>query len=88
MMATLSSVKSYLEARSRASLTDIALGVATTPEAARALLERWQVKNRVRLVEAACGSCGHGPFGCTCSHAAPVEIWEWIAPTEVHDGAA
>lgn len=80
-MATLSSVKTYLEARSRASLEDIALGVATTPDAARALLERWLAKDRVRRIEG-CGPCGHKAGSCGCGHAAPVEIYEWIRPEE------
>ena len=80
-MATLSQVKTYLEARSRASLEDIAIGVSTTPEAAPALLERWLDKNRVRRIEN-CGPCGHKVGSCSCGHAAPVEIYEWIRAGE------
>ena len=80
-MATLSSVKHYLEARSRASLEDIAIGLETSPEAARALLDRWLEKNRVRRIEA-CGPCGHKAGSCSCGHAATIEVYEWIRPEE------
>lgn len=83
-MTTLSAVKAYLELHGRSALPDIALGLATTPDNARHLLEIWRAKDRVRLIPAQCGSCGKGPFGgCDCDLAALVsDAYEWIDRTK------
>ncbi|WP_334175387.1 FeoC-like transcriptional regulator [Pseudoxanthobacter sp.] len=75
-MATLSDVKAYLRQRGRASEGDIAIALDTSAENARALLEMWQGKQRVRLVTAACGTCGS--HICSCAATPAHSIWEWI----------
>lgn len=70
---TLVEVKSYLSQRRRASLGDISVHFATSPDAARQLLAHWQQKGKVRVLN--CQSfCNKG---CNCGK--PVEeIYEWI----------
>ncbi|WP_035693204.1 FeoC-like transcriptional regulator [Azospirillum halopraeferens] len=74
-MATLSDVRRYLSERHRASLADIAPGVGTTADAARALLDHWAARGRVRHLTAACdGRCGKS----CCDGSAYAEIYEWV----------
>ncbi|MGQ3674503.1 FeoC-like transcriptional regulator [Xanthobacter sp. TB0139] len=84
-MATLSDVKRYMRQHHRASLQDLAIGLSTTQDAAKALLEMWRSKKRVRSIAANCGSnCGKSRWGgCNCASAAlPPEIYEWIEDEE------
>lgn len=85
-MTTLTEVKHYMQSRRRASVTDIAIGLSTTPDNARALLEMWRAKDRVRFIPAACGSgsCGKGPLGgCSCSASAfSSDVYEWLGEGE------
>lgn len=86
-MTTLSAVKGYLQAHRRATLLDISIALEAQPEAVHGLLEIWRGKNRVRLLEPACGGCGKSRFGgCNCgdAHLLAPEIWEW---TEESHGA-
>ena len=75
-------VKQYLEGRHRASVTDIAIALSTTADAARSLLEIWRAKQRVRLIAGAddCGGCGKKRFGgCSCSASeVSADVYEWI----------
>lgn len=89
-MTTLSAVKHYMEDHSRATVTDLAVGLETTPDTARSLLEMWRSKKKVRLIPGACGSCGKGPFGgCSCPAAAMVpDVYEWVALEEGSSGDA
>ncbi|MGQ9365309.1 FeoC-like transcriptional regulator [Azospirillum sp. ST 5-10] len=74
-MATLSDVRTFLSARHRASLAEIALGVDSSADATRALLDHWAAKARVRRVEEACGGrCGKS----CCGDATAAEVYEWI----------
>lgn len=81
-MTTLSDVKRYMQSRRRASLSDIAVGLGTTPDNARHLLEMWQAKNKVRLIACADGhgSCGKGASGgCACGTATILaDVYEWL----------
>lgn len=69
----LSEMKSYLVARKRVPIADIANHFAIAPDAARGMLDVWVRKGRLRRIEggAACGGCAR----CTASH---IEIYEWI----------
>lgn len=79
-MTTLSAVKHYMEDRRRTTVNDLAIGLSTTPDNARALLEMWRAKERVRLIPGACGTCGKGPLGgCSCGTAAvAADVYEWV----------
>lgn len=75
-MATLMDVKSYLSGRGRASLSDISIGLDTTVDAAKALLDVWIKKARVRQIPSDCGSsCGKSCCDSKNSHA---EVFEWL----------
>lgn len=77
-MATPSDLRSYLSGRGRASLADIAIGLDTSPDAARALLDVWETKQRVRRVGA---DCGKGCGGACCGgDPAIAEVYEWVGP--------
>lgn len=83
-MTTLSEVKRYMQSRRRASLADIAVGLATTPDNARHLLLMWQAKQKVRLIPCgdgtAVGSCGKSTAGgCSCgTHEVGGDVYEWL----------
>jgi hypothetical protein len=69
----LTEVKTYLSARGRASLDDLAVHFCTEPEAMRGLVETWVAKGRVRRVNEAlpCGTCGK------CDSATS-DVYEWV----------
>lgn len=83
-MTTLSAVKLYMQDRGRATVDDLAVGLATTPDNARSLLEMWRAKERVRFIPSACSACGKGAFGgCRCPMAALVpDTYEWLSDKE------
>ncbi|MCG8427973.1 MAG: FeoC-like transcriptional regulator [Chromatiales bacterium] len=68
----LSAIKSYLQQRGQATLTDIAIHVDSTPDAVRGMLEMWIAKGKVQRqqMDETCGSC------CKCEQAA-TEIYIW-----------
>lgn len=78
-MATLSSVKAYLQEHRRATLGQISLGVDADPQAVRGLLEIWHGKGRAHMATPDSGSCGKSRFGgCSCGIAHfLLEVWEW-----------
>lgn len=80
-MTTLSAVKSYMQDHHRTTVHDLAVGLDTTADNARSLLEMWRSKQRVRFIPSACGSCGKGPFGgCSCPMATLVpDLYEWLS---------
>jgi len=89
-MTTLSAVKSYMEKRHRASVAEIAIGLDTTPEVVRSLLEMWRMKKKVRHLTSICATCGKaGTIGCACAAGAELgDIYEWVdAPQANPDGA-
>jgi len=69
----LSDIKHYLQARSHANLSDIAIHFDTEPEAIRGMLETWIRKGKVEkdYLNQACGS------GCNKCDEALVEIYRW-----------
>ena len=68
---TLSDIKSYLQERRQASLTDLAARFDSDPDAVRAMLEHWQRKGKVsREAGATCSGC------CQCA-AGTLEIYRW-----------
>ncbi len=83
-MTTLSDVKRYMQDHHRVTVDQLALGVSTTPDNARSLLEMWRAKNRVRFIPSSCGSCGKGKWGgCNCSVATiDPEVYEWVEDKE------
>lgn len=71
-------VKSYLAARHRASLDEIAVHLRSSPDAVRGFLELWLGKGKVRRVigdGGLPGGCANGC--CRCGKAAP-EVFEWV----------
>ena len=89
-MTTLSAVKRYMEDHRRASVEDLAIGLSTTPDNARSLIEMWRAKERARFVESACGSCGKAAFGgCSCGEAAVRrDVYEWVCDDEPDKNAS
>ncbi|WP_408631740.1 FeoC-like transcriptional regulator [Methylocystis borbori] len=79
-MATLSSVRSFMESRHRASVLEIAASLRTTPDVARNLLEIWRAKNKVRRIVGVCAACGKaGTAGCGCAESVDIsDIYEWV----------
>ena len=72
-MTTLFAVKRYMQDRGRVTVPELAIGLDTTPDHVRGLLEMWRAKQRVRLIPGSCGSCGKGLFGgCDCAASALV----------------
>jgi hypothetical protein len=89
-VTTLAAVKRYLESHGRATVPELAIGLGTTPDNARSLLEIWRAKQRVRVVPGGCGPCGKGLFGgCSCAMAAmAADVYEWVGrPGEKNDAA-
>ncbi|MDK9720000.1 MAG: FeoC-like transcriptional regulator [Rhodospirillales bacterium] len=75
-MATLMDVKSYLSERKRASLSDIAVGLGTTADAAKALLDVWIEKARIRRLLSDCG--GTCNKSCCETKGGGADVYEWI----------
>ncbi len=69
----LADIKNYLQHRGAVCLSDIALHLGTTPDAARGMLETWIRKGKVRRqqISAACAS--------SCGKCRPdsMEFYEW-----------
>ena len=70
----LSRLSSYLRQHRRASLSDLAHGLGSTPEALEAMLARLERKGRVRRLasESSCGSSC-----CRCDPAL-LALYEWV----------
>ncbi|WP_275100019.1 FeoC-like transcriptional regulator [Sedimenticola hydrogenitrophicus] len=70
----LSRIKHYLHNRGPVCLSDIALHLGSTPDAARGMLETWMRKGRVtrRTIESGCGT--------SCGKCRPddTELYEWV----------
>ena len=79
-MATLSAVKLFLENRGRASVSEIAAALDTTPDVARSLLEVWRAKKKARLLIGMCAACGKAASaGCACAGGADLtDVYEWV----------
>ena len=73
----------YLSERHRASLADMALGLAASPEAVEAMLATLERKGRVRRLPAG-SSCGK-----TCGKCDPraTQIYEWCGGMGEGSGA-
>lgn len=71
----LAQIKTYLQQRGSACLSDIALHFDSTPDAVRGMLAIWIGKGKVRRhgSDAACSSCGH----CEPER---MEWYEWVDP--------
>lgn len=74
----LGDIKRYLQHRGPVCLSDIALHLGSTPDAARGMLETWIRKGRVRhrAIDPGCTS------GCGKCRPEIMEFYEWIAETE------
>lgn len=70
-----------MEKYRRASVRELAVGLGTTPDMARTLLEMWRTKKKVRRLVGPCAVCGMaGTPGCVCAGGVDVsEVYEWIA---------
>jgi hypothetical protein len=79
-MTTLSAVKRFMESRHRASVSEVAIGLDTTPDVARSLLEMWRTKKKARRLVSICASCGSAASGaCSCPGGADVtDVYEWV----------
>lgn len=77
-MISLITLKTCLQTRHRATLTDLALHVGSSTDAVRAALQHWVAKGKVRRVSLPGGAspCGGGK-GCGGCHG-PGEEYEWI----------
>ena len=72
----LSEIRDYLSVRGRAPLSDIALRLGVSTDAARGMLDHFVRKGRVCRLSS-CGGCSRG---CgSCSESANAEIYEWQA---------
>lgn len=72
-------IKSYLLGRGPASLSEIAIRLASDPETIRPMLDHWMRKGKVRQV----GKAG-GCHGCTQCPPGDLEFYEW-APASSND---
>lgn len=79
-MTSPSEVKAYLKERRRASLGEIAIHFDTTADAAKALVEIWLAKARVRKVEAEAGACATTCVKGCCDPGQAAEVYEWVGP--------
>ncbi len=70
----LTELKTYLQKNKRVALVDIAYHFDTTPEAVRGMLEHWQRKGNVRLLNAG-AACQQGCCQCSPVH---LESYEWV----------
>lgn len=70
----LSRVSDYLKQRKRASVGDMALGLAAAPDALEGMLATLERKGRVRRLPAGSG-CGNGC--CKCDPKTLV-LYEWV----------
>lgn len=79
---TMSSVRSYLADRRRATLKDVALHFDSDPEAVRLVLDRWRDKGRIEVLtgESACGKSGSACGCCT----GPEPVYVWLEQPTVH----
>jgi hypothetical protein len=70
----LADIRTYLQQRKRAPLSDIALHLDSDPDAVRGMLERWIRKGKVRklMTAASCNS------SCNACDPAANEIYEWL----------
>lgn len=76
----LSDIRRYLEQRSQATLSDIALHFDADPDAVRGMLEVWIQKGKVQK-QMATASCGDS---CSQCDPAATEIYVWYErPVEV-----
>lgn len=69
---TLIDLKTYLSARGRASVADMALHFGSAPEVVRDLLDQWARRHRVRPV-----GCATTARGCACTGCG-TEVYEWM----------
>lgn len=69
----LADVRSYLEERGRAPLTDLCTRFSVEADALRPMLQMWERKGRVRRLEAGTASCN----GC-CGCGSTPEVYEWV----------
>lgn len=75
-------IRSYLQERGEANLTDLAIRFGASPDAMRGMLAHWIGKGRVRRID--CGlSCGKSCAGCGVM--AP-EIYAWVPPARLAAG--
>lgn len=71
----LSRVSDYLKQRKRASVTDMALGLDTAPDALKGMLATLERKGRIRRLAVGSG-CANGC--CKCDPKT-LELYEWVA---------
>lgn len=71
----LSDLRSYLQERHRASLSELVIHFNMEPDALRGMLEKWISKEKVRLIQG--GETGCGTSCCKCDPLL-TEIYEWI----------
>ncbi|MEH6776075.1 MAG: FeoC-like transcriptional regulator [Cereibacter changlensis] len=67
-------LKAYLEARGRASLTEMALRLGSDEEAVRGMLAHWIAKGRVARLSCPPAACAKSCCGCP---SAAAEVYEW-----------
>lgn len=71
----MSSVRAYLSERGRATLNDVALHFDSQPDAVRPVLERWEEKGRLEVLEGA-SACHKSSSACGCC-TKPEAVYVW-----------
>ncbi|PTE15861.1 FeoC-like transcriptional regulator [Pseudogemmobacter blasticus] len=66
-------IRSLIQTRGQASLSDLALHFRVSPEAMQGMVEHWVAKGQVR--RQSCGSCSGGCGGCPSARAADIYLW-------------
>ena len=69
-------IRSLLQDRGQASLTDLALHFRTSPEAMRGMVQHWVAKGQVRALPCP-GACARGCGGCSTA----TELYGWVRPS-------
>ena len=73
----LSEIRAYLAQRGRAPLSDIALHLGVSPDAARGMIQQWERRGKMRRIG---GACGQSTCGCAaCPEGEAGEIYEWVS---------
>lgn len=70
-------VRTYLQERRQASLTDLAHRFRCDPEAMRGMVGHWIEKGKVRRLACAPAACGKSCGGCSAAAPQP-DIYEWL----------
>lgn len=77
---SLRAIKTYLQQHQRASLTQLAYHLHTSPELVEDMLQHWQRKGKVQRLNANC-STGGCSTNCGSGSNSSMDIYEWTENT-------